>query len=423
MKTPLLAAAFILIFAQAVCAMFLSPTAVPVDRLVKNTEAKLAKNQEDVQTIYQLARIHYLAFALKSNALGVYQGKAPEPTGVDVATRDFQAMYGKTGKVSPAEALAHAAKAAELFQQALGKDPKHALSHLGLASLLDQFSTESTGIPPKEIPPALAKRDGAIVRMHYARAFELAWPQDQTATTKGLRGLAEFISYEAASSYIRSASADEAQLTAEEKKNVGEMKAAVKKLEALPYGTITPLVFSFRPAESLDALLAPGVDVEFDLRGFGGKERWPWLRPDTALLVWDPAHTGHITSTRQLFGGYSWQIFWRDGFDALAALDDNQDGWIRGAELDGLAAWFDRNQDGVSDPGEVIPLSSLGITGLSCSATAHDGPHPFHSAGVELRDGRKLPLWDWVTSPLPPAPRGLARHQPDGSRPGKPARN
>jgi hypothetical protein len=411
MKTSLLASACIVFLARAACAEFVMPTAAPVERLVKNTEAKLAKRPGDVETIYQLARVHYLAFSLKSYDLGVYDGNAAKATGEDVAPKDFQIVgAGKrlTGKLPTADAITHAAKAADLFQQAIGKDPNHALSHLGLASLLDQFSTEAAGNPPKEIPPALAKHDGVTIRKHFARAFELAWKKDQTATQRGLRGLADFISHEAATAYIRSTAADEARLTAEERKNVGEMKAAVAKLDALPFGPITPLVFSFRPAGSLGALLAPEVSADFDLRGFGEKERWPWLRSDTALLVWDPAHTGRITSARQLFGGYSWQIFWRDGFDALAALDDNQDGWLRGSELNGLAAWFDRNQDGVSDPGEVVPLSSLGITGLACSATAHDGPHLLRPAGVELRDGRKLPLWDWVTSPLPPAPRGFA---------------
>ena len=48
----------------------------------------------------------------------------------------------------------------------------------------------------------------------------------------------------------------------------------------------------------------------------------------------------------------------------LALLDTNHDGKISAKELDALALWFDKNRDGVSQPGEVKPLSSLGVVAL-----------------------------------------------------------
>lgn len=387
--------------------MFMPPQPVPVDRIVKNTEAKLAKNPGDNETRYQLARVHYLAFSLKKDSLGAYARGEKEPTAENVADKDFQQWGAKqAGKLSQAEAVAHAGKAAELFKQVIQKDARHALAHLGMGSLLEQFAGEAAKNPPKEIPAALAQRDGATIRSYYEKAFEQAWKKDRDAKEQGIRGLSEFVSYEAAQSYLRNAKADAAKLTGEEKENVGLMEGAVKKLDALPMGPITPLVFSMRPAPSIDALLAPEVAVEFDLRGFGAKERWPWLRADAGVLVWDPDGSGKITSARQMFGSYSWQIFWRDGFDALAALDDDGDGWLRGSELTGISVWFDRNQDATSDRGEVTPLSALLITGLACNAPEHDGPHPLNRSGIELRDGSKLPLWDWIAVPLPPLPGG-----------------
>ena len=38
---------------------------------------------------------------------------------------------------------------------------------------------------------------------------------------------------------------------------------------------------------------------------------------------------------------------------SLALLDTNHDGKLSGKELDALALWFDKNRDGVSQPGEV----------------------------------------------------------------------
>jgi hypothetical protein len=94
----------------------------------------------------------------------------------------------------------------------------------------------------------------------------------------------------------------------------------------------------------------------------------------------------------------TWWIFWKDGYQALAALDDNHDGWIRGPELAGLALWFDRNQNGISDPGEVVPIEETGIEALAASSDGWDGESPMNSRGVRFKDGRVLPTWDWVAT-------------------------
>jgi hypothetical protein len=182
------------------------------------------------------------------------------------------------------------------------------------------------------------------------------------------------------------------------------MEEAIQKFKKLSPGVMSPLVFSLQPAQSIDSLLAPECAARFDLSGLGSAQRWSWVQPETAILVWDPANEGRITSGRQLFGNYSWQLFWKTGFDALAALDDNQDGWIRGAELEGIRVWQDRNQDAISDAGELTPLSKLGVTGLACSAPESEGIHPLNRTGVEMKDGGRLPLWDWYASPVQTEP-------------------
>lgn len=401
MRSPLLAVALLIALSPVSQAEFAPPEKVPVDRIVKNTEAKLAQNPGDNELRYQLARVHYLTFAIKRDALGAYERNEQETTAERVADKRLQKWTPEKGReISQAEAVAHAAKAAELFQEVIRKDGRHALAHLGMGSLLEQFADEQAKTPVKEIPAALAKHDGATIRSCYAKAFYQAWKGEITRIEKGPFGLADFVSYEAAQSYLRSAKADADTLTDEEKGDIHWMEIAMKKMEALPMGPITPLVFSMHAAPSIDALLAPGAVVEFDLRGFGAKEFWPWLRADSGVLVWDPKGSGHITSARQMFGSYSWQLFWHNGFEALAALDDNGDGWLRGGELAGISVWFDRNQDAMSDPGEVTPLSALGITGLVCTESEYEGLHPMNRHGIELREGQTLPLWDWIVSPI-----------------------
>ena len=58
-------------------------------------------------------------------------------------------------------------------------------------------------------------------------------------------------------------------------------------------------------------------------------------------------------------------MFWRNGYEPLAALDDNHDGWITDAELTGVSVWRDRDSNGVSDVGEVVPASQFGILAIA----------------------------------------------------------
>jgi hypothetical protein len=123
------------------------------------------------------------------------------------------------------------------------------------------------------------------------------------------------------------------------------------------------------------------------------------VQPATALLVWDSSGRGKITSGRQLFGGYTFQVFRKNGYDALAGLDDNGDGELRGDELKGIRVWFDRNGDGISEPDEVVDLSRLGIVAISVRTTGWDGIHPQNPRGITFTDGHTLPTWDWMVEP------------------------
>jgi hypothetical protein len=153
-----------------------------------------------------------------------------------------------------------------------------------------------------------------------------------------------------------------------------------------------------RPKTNARATLADLLSrstVLFDLDGFAEGRTWPWLQPDTAILVWDPAWEGRIASGRQLFGSVTWWMFWKNGFEPLAALDDNGDGWLTGSELDGIGVWQDRNGNGVSDQGEVIPASQFGVTAIGVRPQrAVDGVLAERN-GVIMRGG-SFTLFDWT---------------------------
>ncbi len=90
----------------------------------------------------------------------------------------------------------------------------------------------------------------------------------------------------------------------------------------------------------------------------------------------------------------------RDGYEALDALDDNRDDWLSGPELAGLAVWFDRNSNGVVDSGEVVPVEQLGIEAIATHALSEQNGSPCNMCGLRMRDGRRLPTYDWTTSPV-----------------------
>lgn len=400
--------------------MFASPEPTPLDRLLKSADAFVEKHPDRAEGRYTLGRIHYLAFHLKTDQIPAFRHREGEDEPPYLAP---QWMLGWTSKESPAKPLNpsefvdHAAKALQNFKEAIRlknmKEPGLVL--LGVASLEEEFADWNENAKVADLPPDLKGITPAKIRADYARAMNVALEKDSKLTNLPVEGLQGITGYEAANGLIRLGTKAGDSLSAEEKKSVAQAKIAIARFKSLRMGPITPVVFSFRPAERLDELLAPGTVVDFDLRGYGPRQQWPWIRPELGLLVWNPSRNGVIESARQLFGGYTFEIFRANGYDALVALDDNGDGVLSGAELEGISVWFDRNSDGVSAPDEVIPVRDLGVVSIAVSFEGYDGRHPTNSRGIQMEDGSTLRTWDWIVAPLnetqtPPLASSLGGH-------------
>lgn len=79
------------------------------------------------------------------------------------------------------------------------------------------------------------------------------------------------------------------------------------------------------------------------------------------LLVYDPSKQGLITSSTQLFGNYTFGKYWGNGYIALKSLDHNNDNILSEKELNSLSLWFDHNQNGISELGEVEDITKLQV--------------------------------------------------------------
>jgi hypothetical protein len=99
----------------------------------------------------------------------------------------------------------------------------------------------------------------------------------------------------------------------------------------------------------------------------------------------------------------------------MDVLDDDRDGWLTAGELDGISAWFDRNANGRSDEGEVVPVTRLGIVGVGVRPTGRDGEALMHETGIRLEDGQTVPSYDWVA---PPAESGVHKRSVERALPG-----
>jgi hypothetical protein len=133
------------------------------------------------------------------------------------------------------------------------------------------------------------------------------------------------------------------------------------------YGSPVSLVLEDEPEVS------PTITNNFKLNT-AQKDHWVIWRASSKrpLVVYDPKKSGKVTAVTQLFGTNTFGKTWRDGFEALASLDKNQDGKVAGDELKDLSLWFDKNQNAVSEKGEVVDLISYGVTELFYSKDGND---------------------------------------------------
>jgi len=130
----------------------------------------------------------------------------------------------------------------------------------------------------------------------------------------------------------------------------------------------TPLVLSFDGGPV--ALRSDDGLTRFDLsaRQDGSATRTDWPAASNPWLALDRDGDGRITSGRELFGSATsvGGGTARNGFEALALLDDNADGVIdaRDAAYASLRLWSDLDGDRVSSPGELRSLAEAGVESL-----------------------------------------------------------
>lgn len=144
------------------------------------------------------------------------------------------------------------------------------------------------------------------------------------------------------------------------------------------------------------ALSAVDGGIAFDLLDDGRPVQTAWPEgADDAFLVIDRDRDGSVAGATELFGNFTGGGSHANGFEPLAALDDDGDGRVdaNDAGFSVLAVWQDGDRDGTSQPLEIRPLAEVGIVALTV--------RPHRVEGTQARDehGNSLPLvasFEWA---------------------------
>ena len=346
---------------------------VPVERLVANLERDLEADPKNATMHTNLARLHGMAYALKSEEVPAGGWKPEDKEKPFFGPNPTLIPYRVKPASDPAvesRAKEHLEKAIQHYEAALAIDPKSLLARLGYGWMLDQAGNDARAI------------------VEYRQVIEQAWPAEQKV--KAAMPSQRFYTQETAEYLVP---------LLDPKKDASEiddLRAKRNQLVRVPRA-ITPIAIPLDSgAASLNQILDPLARVRFDADGSGIRREWTWITRDAGWLVYDARGKGEITSALQWFGNVTFWLFWKNGYEAMRALDDSGDGVLAGPELDHLAIWHDRNLDGMSDSSEVRPLTSHGIVGLSCRYAEGDGVRvaAFSVQGVRLANGRTRPSYD-----------------------------
>lgn len=349
---------------------------VPLERLIANIAEKAKAEPTNPEALHLLARVHAIAYSQKLGDADKVttatdrQGKElPQPWFGDLPPRvPFSKVTSTEDEAKLKAAKAHLSIAIENYKKALAAKPGDNTIQLGLAWCQDQAG----------------EKDAAIAG--YRKVATEAWAVE----SKSGGGFGNFLYVETVG-YLKpllDATKDAAEIAEIEKKS--------QTLLALPRA-ITPIAVPLSgSASGPDDLINRDARVRFDLDGTGRQLEWQWITRDAAWLVFDPRQSGKITSAIQMFGNRSFLLFCNDGYEALALLDDDGNHSITGSELSGLSLWQDLNSDGISDPGEVRPVSEHGIKSLSTAYSLHSSGIPYSAAGASFEDGSIRPTFDLI---------------------------
>ncbi|MCX6381981.1 MAG: hypothetical protein NT023_21315, partial [Armatimonadetes bacterium] len=349
----------------------------PPKKLIDNLQAYIKKHPKDAATHYELGRVYSVLYASNKKSLQAafrsIDGKSLKRGVMQMGYEDFgNPLYPDKGaavSLPKQEQEKFLRLSLECYMKSLNFgtphpkqerffEAKYSYSLLGYGWMLEQGMKFAKTLPAIfKDPPAIATEEEW--RNEALKALRRVYKEYAPSRKRPLHILGGFQipAREAAASIVR---LQEKRTDTQSKQETAALKTWLREAEGVSR-SISPIIFPMNGCHTLSQLVAPHRAVRFDLMGDRMGTRWSWVNARAGILVWDPLHNGLVRSGYQLFGNVTWCMIWKYGYAPLARLDANGDGWLTGKELEGIAVWQDKNGNGVSDRGEVMPLSRLGV--------------------------------------------------------------
>ncbi len=376
----------------------------PIARVFKNLQLRLEKDTNDLGATYCLARLHSMASATNLAEISVRKENSepvlsrPWESDVPQAVQTFSSIEARKA------AFEHLTNAIAFYERAIFLLKRSANiaerkwmvvpTQLGWAWCLDQAGRTNDAIAMYRKTLKVAWKIEVTGDFDFKQWVSDAWG-DVKAGRNPIRShpggsIGDFSYSEEIIGYLL-----RLLDPVKDAQEIAQLNQDKKTLSSMARW-VTPILIPLEANTGFNDLVEQKASVDFDLDGSGFKRKWAWITPKAGWLVFDAERTGCVESALQMFGNVTFWIFWPNGYEALSALDDNGDGVLSGAELRGLAIWNDRNSDGVSDPGEVIPVEELGIEVISCSNQIDANGMHWNPAGVIMSNGTIRASYDWV---------------------------
>ncbi len=117
--------------------------------------------------------------------------------------------------------------------------------------------------------------------------------------------------------------------------------------------------------DGVETLDIDKTNIYFNTQNTNFSTKVGWISGDDAFLAVDKNNDGKITSQQELFGAEG-----VSGFDMLKEYDSNNDGVINASDtrFGELKIWQDKNENAITDEGELKSLSDAGIVSINLSA-------------------------------------------------------
>ena len=332
---------------------------MPLSQLQTKYAKLIAREPKNAQHHYVLGRLNSIAYST---------GKAEFQVNKDDQLPWFGPMdpgFPPQVPDDPKKGAAYLKKAVEEYGKAVALDPKSQPARLGYAWCLEQAGRKQEALKNYRLVfEAAVAGDLDPKKPHFGVSLT-------EETGRYLLGLLDKV---------------------KDAGEISEVNAALAAARKIPRA-VTPVLIPLERGLSFESLVNRRAKVFFDLDGTGLKRRWQWTSPKAGWLVYLDKRKS-VDSGLQMLGGSTFWIFWKDGYEAMAALDADGDGWLRGPELQALKVWCD-DGDGVSQVPELRSLDSLGIEALSVRGRAfREGS--WSPQGVRYRDGFSGPSYDWM---------------------------